>query len=501
MAHHRDDGDGHHHGDEEDLTLHRAAYRGAQSRIKQLLALGANINAVDEDGASVIHWAAGADSAETLNFLLEQGAEIRVNNTLQGESPLHWCAKVGSVEAARWLLRHGAHADAKDSLGATPLMIACANGEQKFVEMLISEFSVDVNTLDNQLRNALHWCTSKDQVDLAALLVQAHIDWRHTDEEGYNALHNAAETGSSALVQMLLFQGLDVNALTKRNETARMIAVRNNRREVADILALHEKGLSFKPRKPVHFWYLNWALNIGLQIMFHWQTGPLMHSWFLRLLAFVLGVVNAWALYKTSSTDPGFLPTNQFDSESGIPWKNQLCFTCRTARPLRSKHCRYCGRCVARFDHHCNFTLNCVGVNNHRIFLFYVFVQTLIGVTGIASYLSLVAQFEGSPSISSPVLWIYFMASVHPIGVPMFGFMVVFMYLMANFFGMQCASIIINVTTNEMQNGFKYSYFHTKDVPTNPFDKGAQGNVYEFMGWLRTRLDYYRLFEVPRSLQ
>merc|ERR1719382_143685 len=59
----------------------------------------------------------------------------------------------------------------------------------------------------------------------------------------------------------------------------------------------------------------------------------------------------------------------------------QVCVVCRARRRMRSHHCKDCGRCVDRLDHHCPWIDNCVGLGNQR--LFYAFLVCLVLAFGL----------------------------------------------------------------------------------------------------------------------
>ncbi|KAM9713162.1 palmitoyltransferase ZDHHC23-B isoform 1-T5 [Menidia menidia] len=71
------------------------------------------------------------------------------------------------------------------------------------------------------------------------------------------------------------------------------------------------------------------------------------------------------------------------EQEGGRERKN-WCPTCRVARPPRAGHCRICGVCVLRLDHHCVWINSCVGQANHRSFLLTLLFFLMTSLYGIS---------------------------------------------------------------------------------------------------------------------
>ena len=52
---------------------------------------------------------------------------------------------------------------------------------------------------------------------------------------------------------------------------------------------------------------------------------------------------------------------------------NKICDVCKSWRPPRAVHCVSCNSCTLKYDHHCPWIMNCVGLKNHKAFYLFSF--------------------------------------------------------------------------------------------------------------------------------
>lgn len=78
------------------------------------------------------------------------------------------------------------------------------------------------------------------------------------------------------------------------------------------------------------------------------------------------------------STDNAVYYVPQVQLPNGESIDLRYCDKCNIYQPIRTRHCHDCGRCTRCFDHHCPWIGNCVGENNRRYFLPFLYFQCLL---------------------------------------------------------------------------------------------------------------------------
>uniref|UniRef100_A0A8C1L4N9 Palmitoyltransferase n=1 Tax=Cyprinus carpio TaxID=7962 RepID=A0A8C1L4N9_CYPCA len=88
---------------------------------------------------------------------------------------------------------------------------------------------------------------------------------------------------------------------------------------------------------------------------------------------------------RTTNITGASAPCNGISQSNGEKeGKKKLCPVCRLVRPPRAGHCRICGACVLRMDHHCVWINSCVGQANHRQFILTLLLFLLTSFYGIS---------------------------------------------------------------------------------------------------------------------
>ena len=90
------------------FPLHQAVVAGDLDRVRVLIADGVDVNMVDGDGTTALHWAAHHDDLESGRELLNAGADPTLANQF-GAQPIALASENGSAKFIQLLLDAGAN--------------------------------------------------------------------------------------------------------------------------------------------------------------------------------------------------------------------------------------------------------------------------------------------------------------------------------------------------------------------------------------------------------
>ena len=122
---------------------------------------GTNVNAVDDDGWTPLHYAAGMGTLENIQVLLEAGGNINAAN--DDGTPLHPASWYGSLENIKALLVAGADVMARDNDGWIPLHYAARRDGAFAKDDLIFTDAFKALKMatcgeGNWFKNIIRWC-------------------------------------------------------------------------------------------------------------------------------------------------------------------------------------------------------------------------------------------------------------------------------------------------------------------------------------------------------
>ena len=230
-------------------------HKAARARIHA----GADVNEAQPDGTRPIHWAVYQVDYEVLGALIAKKAKVNVTNEF-GSTPIAEAANLGDARMVKMLLDAGAEPEGANQDGETALMLAIKTGETPVVEMLIKA-GAKVNVVEKfHNQTPLMWAAAapKNAGEIVKLLLSKganvkpralYSDWdsqitsepraQYRPVGGLTAMLYAARDGCYDCVEELIAAGADVNVPTPEGVTALMLALDNERNDVAKLLLNH----------------------------------------------------------------------------------------------------------------------------------------------------------------------------------------------------------------------------------------------------------------------
>lgn len=206
------------------------------------------------------------------------------------------------------------------------------------------------------------------------------------------------------------------------------------------------------------------------------------------IISILLCLVTLYFLVKTASTDPGYIPRQEYPfaigpfrsptvysalvsdptkaaaietpyfelpARSGII-KFKYCRTCWIARPQRTSHCPDCDLCVQQFDHHCPWVGICIGKYNYSYFFGFLASTSVFLLFNFAICIVNIREAVMASPENGNVL-------MEAAGASIFlGFFIfLFIIFVVGLLGFHVVLILKGLTTNEaMKKSFKELLIH-----------------------------------------
>jgi ankyrin repeat protein len=188
------------------------AVTGSDDRFEKLFELrSGDVNAVNEEGNSLLYVAASKNQLGKISFLLNKGANPNFKNE-RGATPLNAACDKNALAAVQLLIDGGADVNTRTNRGSTPLTCAASGKGCTLVSAAalnsvydftnVAEILLD-NGADVNIQNPLLIAVRVGNLKMVQLLMLKGADVTATDSTGKNALQIAQQQGHTNIVKFL----------------------------------------------------------------------------------------------------------------------------------------------------------------------------------------------------------------------------------------------------------------------------------------------------------
>ncbi|XP_038514211.1 ankyrin repeat domain-containing protein 26-like isoform X1 [Canis lupus familiaris] len=224
-------------------ALHLACAIGRVDVVKYLLAWKCDVNLRDGENRTALVKAVQCQKEACVDILLKKGADPNAKD-FKGNTALHYAAFEGNILIAQKLLFNKGEIEAKNKDGLTPLLVAVNEKKEKMVAFLLEE--ANINAVDYTKRSCLHLACANGHEDMVKLLVDRKCQLNLRDVENTTALLKAVQSQDEACVDILLKHGANPDLKDIKGNTALHYAALGDNVTIAQKLLLKKVNMEIR---------------------------------------------------------------------------------------------------------------------------------------------------------------------------------------------------------------------------------------------------------------
>ncbi|XP_037025556.1 palmitoyltransferase Hip14 isoform X2 [Bradysia coprophila] len=513
--------------DSETVTLlHWASINNRKDIIKYFLERGATVDAIGgELSATPLHWATRQGHLSAVVLLMAAGADPTLRDA-EGCSCIHLAAQFGHTALVAYFIARGVNPDIQDRGGMTALMWASWKISALDPVRLLLTLGANPSMVDHTHGNtALHWAIlARNATAISTLILKGKSSLDSTNLRGDTPLSMLQVHAGSVWIGQKIVEKIREHSQTtmRRNVFVRMTLDKRVRwwsMVATPFLTFYLAGIIFNADT---LYIIKLFLLTCVYIVAHTIGRTMFDEHLMSLLPLSVYMATkvwfyvTWLFYiadtvsfmtsvmfvacsgllwlcflKSWRGDPGVIrPTQEqrlrtiveLSERGGTGFEPSLfCSACLVRRPIRSKHCSVCDRCVGRFDHHCPWVGNCIGTKNHKYFMGFLWSLLIMCCWmlygGAHFYMhtcsvpmndGMMTSFIGIGTCNPWVGWVMANALLH------FGWVAVLTFCQTY------QVVCLGMTTNERMNRGRYRHFQAHGGKS-PFSRGPIKNIADFL--------------------
>lgn len=172
------------------------------------------------------------NSAKITEMLIGKADKNIINDSLEGKTPLIIAVGNSYIDTAKILIENGANINAVDIEGWSALSYAVNNGDIESAKLLLENKA----KIKDELLIAIKSPIVESRINMMKLLIDNKANINYTDENGFNPLNIAIESGDMEVTKFLITNGANVNSLMQDGVSLIGYAIAQNNMDLLQIL-------------------------------------------------------------------------------------------------------------------------------------------------------------------------------------------------------------------------------------------------------------------------